>query len=152
MHVSEFYQAMQGSWSGTYHLWLDPAKPSETSRANATGKMVAKGAYFLFTYQWTQGQKDQEGVFFLAGLGEKATTTWGDSFHSVPKPMECEGFLVDDGKKLVLNGKYSGGPGQPDWGWRTEFSMEDSTHIKMEAFNISPDGSEDIAVRCELEK
>ena len=152
MNVPEFYQAMQGSWSGTYNLWLDPTKPPETSTANATSKMIANGAYCLFTYQWAQGEKSQEGIFFLSGLGEKAMTTWGDSFHSVPEPMECKGSLVDKGKKLIFNGNYSGGPGQPDWGWRTEFSMEDSEYLKMEAFNVAPDGKENIAVRCEFLK
>ncbi|MFQ5651142.1 MAG: DUF1579 family protein [bacterium] len=152
MDIRSFYQALQGTWEGTYHLWLNPANPPVTSKAQATVKMVANAAYCLFIYQWARGGAAHEGVFLLGGAGDKVTATWADSFHSAPEPMHCKGRLESGRQKLVFDGKYSGGAGEPDWGWRTEISLLESGQLRMEAYNISPEGQEDIAVRCEMKK
>ena len=152
MTVQDFYGQLVGDWRGTYFLWLDPNKPPEESRTEVQMRSVAKGAYFLMSYSWTQGGDTQEGVFLMGGRGDAGSATWGDSWHMVPTPMICKGGLQAGGEKLVFQGSYSGGQGQPDWGWRTEFVLRGRDAFIMEAYNISPDGNEEIAVRAELDR
>lgn len=66
-----------------------------------------------------------------------------------PDLMVCSGGLNEAGKKLILNGTYGSGEG-PDWGWRTEFNLTGPDTLVMEAYNITPDGQEALAVRAKL--
>lgn len=146
-----FFRAMQGTWKGTYRLWLNPTVPAEVSTSHATVRAIADGAFCSFSYDWSRGEKHYEGVFLLAG-GATPSATWGDSFHSAPDPMQCPGRLDKDSRKLIFDGKYPAGDGSPDWGWRTEFWITESGKLRMDAYNITPDGEEALAVRCDLEE
>jgi hypothetical protein len=144
-----FYEELEGNWTGSYSLWLQPGTPAQQSDIKANFQSAAKGNYFLMTYSWKKGEEAQEGVFLFGGNGNAATATWGDSFHMIPEPMQCTGELNEDGKKLIVKGSYSMGEG-PDWGWRTEFTRHDQKSLLMEAYNIMSDGVEDLAVKAEL--
>jgi len=146
-----FYVKLTGNWKGPYSLWLRPGAPAQNSNISAHFQPTAGGNYFLMTYSWKQGGKVQEGVFLFGGHEKAATATWGDSFHMVPKPMQCKGELKDGGKKLVIKANYSVGEG-PAWGWRTEFTLQGPNSLLMEAYNIMPDGVEGLAVKAELER
>ncbi len=76
--------------------------------------------------------------------------TWGDSWHMQPQPMVCEAELSEDGQKLVASCTYEAGPDTPDWGWRTEFTLQGEDAFLMEAYNITPEGLEALAVRAEM--
>ncbi len=148
--VQEFYEKLTGKWSGPYSVWLDPEKPSHNSEIAAQGRFVVQGSYFLLTYSWKWEDEEQEGVFLLGGKGGAASVTWGDSWHMQPEPMVCEGELTEEGQKLVCLGSYETGPDTPDWGWRTEFTLQGEDAFLMEAYNITPEGDETLAVRAEL--
>ncbi len=150
MAIKEFYEQLDGNWIGNYSLWLDPSKPAIESGVSATVVPVAMSAFYLFHYWWSYGGNDQEGVFMLGGEDHAATATWGDSFHMQPESMYCKGQF--EGAKLALLGRYSAGPGTPDWGWRTEFTLNDGHWLRMEAYNISPGGHENLAVRADLKR
>ncbi len=150
MTIQEFYEKLTGEWTGSYELWLDPTQPSQNSGIVAHGRLVAKGSYFLLSYSWEWEGERQEGVFLMGGDGEKASATWGDSWHMQPEPMICEGELSEEDQKLVFLGSYGAGPGVPDWGWRTEFTLQGEGAFLMEAYNITPEGLESLAVRAEL--
>ena len=150
--VPEFYTRLVGDWSGSYSLWLDPRAPAEKSGIKARVRPAARSAYFLLTYSWTWKGKKQEGVFLLGGKDDSASAAWGDSWHMVPEHMQCKGRLEEEGRKMVLDGGYRAGPGSPDWGWRTEFTLLDSGSALMEAYNITPDGQEGLAVRAEMNR
>jgi hypothetical protein len=149
--AKEFYATLAGEWTGSYSLWLRPDTPAQESEFNGTIKSAVKSNYFLMKYSWKRGDKDHEGLFLFGGNGKDATATWGDSFHSIPEPMHCKGELTDDGGKLIFNGSYSAGEG-PTWGWRTEFTRQGPNSLLMEAYNITPDGQEALAVRAEMER
>jgi hypothetical protein len=146
-----FYAKLSGEWNGSYSLWLRPGTPAQKSDITAQFRSIAKGNYFLMTYTWKQGGKAQEGVFLFGGHGNTATATWGDSFHMVPEPMQCKGELKDGGKKLIIKGSYAMGRG-PTWGWRTEFTLWGPNALLMEAYNITPDGVEGLAVKAEMKR
>ncbi len=150
-NVKEFWTGLTGEWKGTYSLWLRPGTPAQTSDTKAIVQPTAKGNYFLVSYSWKRGNDAHEGVFLFGGDGEAATFTWGDSFHSVPEPMHCSGKLTDGGTKIVFKGSYAAGTG-PDWGWRTEFTRQGPNSLLMEAYNITPEGLEALAVKAELRR
>lgn len=146
-----FYEELKGDWKGSYSLWLRPGTPAQVSDINANFQSVAKGNYFLMTYSWKKGNEAQEGVFLFGGNKKTATATWGDSFHSVPEPMQCKGELMDDGKTLIFEGSYSMGEDSA-WGWQTEFTQQSQESLLMEAYNIMPNGVEVLAVKAELKR
>ena len=150
MDAYTFLQRMEGRWRGAYRLWLDPEMDSEDSETTAEVRFVAAGKYLLFTYTWVQGGNNQEGVFLLGGDNHKMSATWGDSWHMAQHPMICEGLFEDDAHKFVLNGQYPAGEEQ--WGWRTDLILKDAETLVMEAYNISPQGQEMLAVRSEMER
>lgn len=147
----EFYKQLTGDWKGAYSLWTHPDAAAEKSEIRARFQPAAKGNYFLMTYTWKRGSVPHDGIFLLGGEGTAATATWGDSFHQSPNTMRSEGELADDGKKVVVSGKYAAGEG-PDWGWRTEFTLESADSLLMEAYNITPEGTEALAVKAELKR
>ncbi len=146
--VQQFYEKLAGEWTGSYSLWINPEAPADISEIEAEGRFVVEGSFFLFSYSWKWNGKRQEGVFLLAGEGKAASATWGDSWHMKPEPMVCEGALTEDGEKLVCLGSYETGPDTPDWGWRTEFTMQGEDAFLMEAYNITPEGLEARAVKA----
>ena len=149
--AQDFYAQISGDWNGSYSLWLRPGTPVQKSEITAHIQSTAKGNYSLMTYAWKRGGEAQEGVFLLGGHGKTATATWGDSFHMVPEPMQCKGELKDGGKKLIIKGSYAAGEG-PDWGWRTEFTLRGPNAFLMEAYIITPNGVEGLAVKAELKR
>jgi hypothetical protein len=149
--VEDFHEKIVGAWEGDYSLWLRPGVDAEKSKFRADVRPAAGGAFVLLSYCWSRGDKEQEGIFLLGGAGDKATMTWGDSFHMKPEPMQCEGRLEKD-CRLIFDGSYSGGPDMPEWGWRTEFALQGAGGLLMEAYNITPDGQEALAVRAEMKR
>jgi hypothetical protein len=149
--LQAFYEKLSGDWQGSYSLWLRPGTPAQKSKITAKFQSTAKGNYFLMTYTWEYSDQAQEGVFLLGGKGKSATASWGDSFHSVPEPMQCKGHLENGGKKLIVKGSYAAGDG-PSWGWRTEFTLLGPDDFLMEAYNIMPSGMEAQAVKAELKR
>jgi hypothetical protein len=144
--VQAFYDAMKGDWRGGYDLWLMPTSPKESSESTAE---INNG---VMNYQWAQGEKSHQGAFDFGGSGKEANFSWSDSFHSSNAAMKGSGSLSEDGSKLVFMSHYSAGDDQPEWGWRTEFTFSDPQTLKMEAHNITPEGQEALAVRCDYVK
>ncbi|MBL6975728.1 MAG: DUF1579 family protein [Deltaproteobacteria bacterium] len=152
MTVTAFYNRMAGDWRGTCNLWFGPGEPVRTCDTEARVRAIAGDAYHLMTYRWVFEGEAKEGALFLGGHEEAATATWGDSWHMAPDPMVCQGLLEDGGAKLVFPGNYPTGPDTPDWGWRTELTWVDGDGLIMEAYNITPEGEEAIAVRAEYRR
>lgn len=147
----EFYKKLSGDWKGTYNLWANPDEAAEKSEIRARFQETAKGSFYLMTYSWKKGTVPHDGIFLLGGDGKAATASWGDSFHQSPNTMQCNGELLEGGKKLVINGTYSVGE-SPEWGWRTEFTLQGPDSLLMEAYNIMPEGNEALAVKAELKR
>ena len=147
--VQEFYDGLAGQWTGSYSLWLHAGSEAQVSETIAKGRSAPGAADAWLDYSWSWKGAQQAGTFFLRGSGMGTTSSWTDSWHMADEPMECESELLDDGRRLVLLGSYPVGPGQPDWGWRTEFTLVGPDELLMEAYNISPDGHEELAVRAE---
>jgi hypothetical protein len=137
--ASAFTRAIEGRWRGAYDLWLMPGSPKESSESTATLKADR------MDYQWAREGKTQTGTFVFRGAGPKAEFDWTDTFHSSEGPLKGDGAVSADGKKLTFMTHY----GEPAWGWRTEFTRVDPNAFRMEAYNITPQGQEALAVRCD---
>lgn len=147
--VESFYRAIEGDWSGDYDLWLMPNAPKESSESSARIEVDVTDHTWVMNYQWTREGTAHQGGFHFGGSGTKADFRWSDSFHSSTAATTGIGMLSDDGTQLIFMSSYSTGVGTPDWGWRTEFTFVDANTMKMEAYNITPQGEEHIAVRAE---
>lgn len=143
MDTASFLSSVLGQWQGSYKLWLDPTQDPEQSATTLALKPTANGSYYLIHYDWSFRDKQKAGLFLLGAKDNKATATWGDSFHMEPLPMVCDGEFKEG--VLILNGTYPAG--DEHWGWRTEFSREGGQLI-MRAYNIAPSGQEDIALEA----
>lgn len=150
--VPSFYAALQGEWQGRYHLWLDPSAPEENSDSSARIAKDSTTSSWVMSYQWSRGPKDHQGEFRFDGSRSQGTFHWTDSFHAAPDPLQGEGKLSEDGNRLTFMSHYPVGEGLPDWGWRTELMLLDVDTFQMDAYNITPEGQEALAVRCRYEK
>ncbi len=150
-NAKQFYARLAGDWEGSYRLWMRPDAPALESDIKARFQDADEGNQFLMTYTWKKEGKTHDGIFVFLGEKQIVTATWGDSFHMYPQPMICNGEVTDGGKKLVIKGSYGAGDG-PDWGWRTEFVLKDPNSLLMEAFNITPEEVEALAVKAEMKR
>jgi len=150
--VQAFYAALQGEWHGRYHLWLHPTAPVESSDSSAQITKDHGNSFWVMSYQWAKGIQDHQGEFHFAGSKNQGNFRWTDSFHSASSPMKGEGKLSKDGTRLIFMSHYSADAGQPEWGWRTEITLVDANTFQMEAYNITPQGQEGLAVRCRYVK
>ncbi len=150
--VQAFYAASQGEWQGRYHLWPDPAAPVESSDSSAHVAEDPGKRSWIMSYQWAKGAQKHQGEFHFTGSIAHGDSSWTDSFHSGSSPMQGEGKLSKDGRRLIFMSHYSAGAGQPEWGWRTEITLVDPNTFQLEAYNITPDGQEALAVRCKYVK
>ena len=150
--VREFYEKLEGDWSGPYSLWIATSESPFNSEMIAQGRFVAERSHFLLTYTWMWNDEQQGGVFLLSAGPGKATATWGDSWHMQPAAMVSEGELTDQGEKLVFHGTYATGPDAPDRAWRTEFILQGKDAFTMEAYNVTPEGETHLVVRAKFRR
>ena len=69
---------------------------------------------------------------------------WFDSFHMNYALMFSQGDPTEHG--LDVLGHYDVGAGQPQWGWRTVYSLFSAQELTVVAYNVSPQGDEAKAV------
>jgi hypothetical protein len=144
--------ALAGTWQATYELRGDPSFDSDTP-STATVTPVLGGRFVRIDYTWDETDFLQEAGpqagSLLTGFEPEpapgtATVVWIDSWHNGRRIMVCPGVLLDSGG-VDVRGTYPGGPGDPDWGWRTVIEpARDGWTMTM--FNVTPDGEEALAV------
>lgn len=138
-----------GRWKGSNRLYLG-SKPEEIfdSQTNAAIDFTAKGRFLKIEYDWSYEEKPHEGLILLGRNkdSEKIIAFWIDSFHLSDKYMVSEGETDADGS-ISLKGFYTV-PGYPEWGWRTVFDFQSDDSFKIIMYNVSPEGTEEIAVEA----
>lgn len=142
MPVPQVLLESVGHWKGSSTLHL---KWSEDNVQITDGPSTLRVAsfndqYAVVDYEWEYEGKTERGTL-IAATGKKGTTFgWSDSWHQNSEVMLLTGEGAD------CKGTYQV-EGYPAWGWRIAFSA-DVACLKMEMFNISPDGEEEWAVRA----
>lgn len=142
-----------GNWTGKNLLRLSWLEPSDFySDSTMTIVPVAQEKFLEIKYTWSHEGAPHAGVLLLGYDKSQAVVTaaWVDSWHMSSEIMACRGTVEESGT-IEVQGFYKAPPG-PDWGWRIELSMSSAQNLKMEMFNCSPEGVEDLAVRAEYER
>lgn len=153
MKLSDLQTNLVGEWAGNNLLRLSWQTPSEF---NSVGQMsvqsVGNGKFLTLKYTWSHEGAAHEGFMLLAHAASSGVTTagWVDSWHQSGGVLNCKGSLLEDGT-IQVQGHYPAPPG-PDWGWRITIAKRSDNELQMLMHNITPDGTEDLAVQADYTK
>ena len=142
------FEAMAGSWAGTYRLWLEPGKLRTECDSTLRGEPVGGGRFVRAAYDWTDTGGDggaQSGEFLLAcPAADRWEVSWVDTWHS------GDGIFLCTGPPGAVTTTY----GEPDqqWGWRTEFELPEPDQLVIRAYNITPSGEEALATEADYRR
>lgn len=131
MNISD----LQGAWTGTNELWLEPGTPVRTS--DATVRIEGTRVH----YTWSFEGKPQQGELVLTD----EAATWQDSWHQpggvALEPMKRWGARFRGGYS------YPAGDGSPDWHWTMSLLQRPDGSLVITMTNVTPWGEEAPAVR-----
>lgn len=145
--IHQHLQAMAGAWEGSTKTWFEPDVIADESPMTGSIQPILGGRFLLYQYHGSMSGTPFEGSATIGYdvANEKFQVSWIDSFHMGTAIMLSEGESVEHGFSVL--GSY-GGPDIPvPWGWRTVMQLHASDELTVTAFNISPEGKEDMATQ-----
>lgn len=133
MPTDQLLSGVEGRWSGTYRLWLEPSVLRVESSTECVATRVLDRRNVLFDYEWTDLDGQQFGTMLVGRPAEsEVEMTLIDTWHTGSSSMHCPGIDLES-----LTGTY--GPVEALWSWRTHIHF-DGDELVFTAWNISPDG------------
>ena len=141
--------ACSGAWTGTNRLSDPSMNVLDHSPSTAALTPLLGGTFIRMDYTWAYQGTAQEGsllIGFDSGLAV-VTAHWVDTWHMGERVMSCHGTSEDDGS-VDVGGTYAAPPG-PDWGWRIVLQPRDGSALRLLMYNITPDGTEELAVESD---
>ncbi len=146
--IPENFEKLVGEWRGSNSLhvsWMegDPVKKSDS---NATVETAAMNRFLKIEYTWVFEEKPQAGILLIGNEKDSIKAVWIDSWHNGDKFMNCEGTVEEN--SINLKGFYKV-PDHPDWGWKTEITVQDENSFKIIMHNVTPEGEESLAVEAD---
>lgn len=133
--------ALVGRWQGTARTTFDPSQPAEESAWQLQATAILGGRAVRLEYTGTALGQPHAGellVAFETSTGEWRLP-WIDSFHTGGGVMLHRGAARPDGVIDALSSYEAGGQ---TWGWRTRISPPTNGTLRLDAYNVMPDGAE----------
>jgi hypothetical protein len=145
-----FLAQLAGAWTGKSLTWLDPDEAPHESPVQGSFQLILDGRFALYLYQSVMNGEPQHGMFTFGYNSQldRCEAAWVDSFHNNTAIMYCTGGVLERG--FSVTGSYPDPSGGPDWGWRTVVEVIDREHLRLTAYNLSPEGVESRAVETTL--
>lgn len=138
-----------GTWRGSSTLQDPTTGKPERSESGAALTTVAGSRFVRIDYTWSYQGTPQDGellVGYRAKTGEMIAYLV-DSWHMAYPAMVLDGQF-GGGTTITLRGSYAAPPG-PDWGWKIVVDVAATDRLRLEMFNVSPEGEELPAVESE---
>jgi hypothetical protein len=131
-----------GKWRGTCRTWFEPGKLADESDISGEFSAVLDKRFVRHTYQSTIQDKARAGEELLAfnSAAKAFETSWVDDFHMNSAILFSQGKRTAQG--FSVRGDFDVGPGQPKWGWRTEYALLDANRLTITSFRVHPGGTE----------
>lgn len=146
MVPEEFLRALCGQWQGTCRTWFEPGKLADESAVQGTYEALLGEQFLRHRYESEIQDKPRHGEELLTfnTVSKQYQLCWFDSFHMNYALMFSQGDPTEHGFDVL--GHYDVGSGQPQWGWRTVYSLLSAQELTVVAYNDSPQGEEAKAV------
>ena len=147
----EWLANLAGRWEGITRTWFEPGVLSDESPCKGTIQPAGKGRFALFEYDGFLDEQPLEGLLLIGfnTLAQRFECAWMDTFHMDNGIMFSTGQAHPE--KFSVLGHYDV-PNNPPWGWRTEITIQDSDHLTIRMYNISPGGEEALGVETQFSR
>ncbi|MEM9478773.1 MAG: DUF1579 domain-containing protein [Verrucomicrobiota bacterium] len=149
-----FFNTMLGDWNGTCRTWFQPGKLADESEISGKIRRVIGGGYLRHEYSGEIQGKMRHGdeIYLFNTAKNRFEVSWIVSFHMSDAIMLSMGNALPANNGFEVVGSYDAGPGNPPWGWKTVYEIIDAGHLKITAFNITPNGEEAKAGEIEYKR
>lgn len=144
--MGDFLEGLVGRWRGTVRTWFDPGGEAIENEISGTFHRAFDAGALLHDYRSRVGDRAADG---LAVIGIDIATnrpcmSWVDTFHTGSNVMlfAADDRAVADG--VSLHGSYAAG--DETWRWRIVIRVAGPDEVRIDHFNITPDGEEGRAI------
>lgn len=143
---------LAGVWRGVSRVWFERGKLEGENPVEGTFAVLHGDRFGEFTYHSSLQDKPLEGRLTMGYYpGRKRwEVVLIDSFHMGRGQLFSVGQSTETGFDVL--GHYPDGADGPDWGWRTELTMQGPDAITFTAYNVEPSGAEQKATEMVLER
>lgn len=145
-------KAFAGNYKGTNRLHDPHTNRPDDTPSNLNMTSILNGRFIRIDYTWSYQNAPQEGSMLIGFEPDENLVTihWIDTWHMSNKVLPLKGNAEADGS-INLLGSYAAPP-DPDWGWRIVIKPNDDRSLKINMFNITPQGDEYPAVESTYNK
>jgi hypothetical protein len=141
---------LAGEWEGIARTWFEPGKLADESPVKGKIRSILGGRFVMHEYEGSLSNAPLQGIAIIGYhlALRKYQVAWVDSFHNGTAIMLSEGKR--DTTEMNVTGSYAYvTPGlEQHWGWRTTIELVNEDELVLRAYNVSPEGQEDLATEA----